>query len=152
MRKTRLIILSNAIQAHPDTVLGLVGFGIDRVVYLNGRLLKPDRSYKVNKITDEGFNWGYHGKGCEQLALAILLKVRSRAFAVKFYKDFEETFISFLPSLNFNVDINFTEWLRHLYKMEAGEKPSPIHLADLWSFHAVPNIEHIPVHFGVKAG
>lgn len=46
---------------------------VTRNIYLDGRLLTPQRSQAVWNHSPDGFNWGYGGSGPAQLALAILL-------------------------------------------------------------------------------
>ena len=46
-------------------------------------------SQKLKNHSPNGFNWGYHGSGPSQLALALLLDVVGRAKALKHYQEFK---------------------------------------------------------------
>jgi hypothetical protein len=61
----------------------------DRTVFLNGKELKPDKSWQIRNHSPDGFNWGYGGSGPAQLALAILLEYMPAEDAQKYYQDFK---------------------------------------------------------------
>ena len=51
--------------------------------------LTPDRSRALKDHSPDGFNWGYAGSGCAQLALALLLEVTNdEATALRHYHNF----------------------------------------------------------------
>lgn len=55
--------------------------------------ISPAESLKVRNHSPTGFNWGYGGSGPAQLALALLLDIRS-PFAIQLYRDFTNDFVS----------------------------------------------------------
>lgn len=62
---------------------------------LQERLILPDRSQRVVNHSPDGFEFGYHGSGPAQLALAIMLEVtndKRRAHAL--YQNFKTEFIA----------------------------------------------------------
>lgn len=56
--------------------------------------LDPSRSQRIVNHSPDGFNWGYGGSGPSQLALAILLEVTDKDFAVRNYQSFKSDFIA----------------------------------------------------------
>jgi hypothetical protein len=92
----------------------LDGFGINRAVYYNEKLLEIEPSLEVAKHSPTGFNWGYNGSGPAQLALAILLKNYSGGSPkpLSEYQNFKEKFISRLPDNNFSVEIDLAGYLK----------------------------------------
>lgn len=48
-------------------------FPSDRSIFVDGFQLYPKHSQDVYNHSPDGFNWGYHGSGCAQAALGILL-------------------------------------------------------------------------------
>jgi hypothetical protein len=64
-------------------------------VTVNGRELKLQPSLKLRNHSPTGFNWGYLGSGCAQLALGILLDFTGDAeLAQQHYMDFKREFIA----------------------------------------------------------
>lgn len=78
----------------------LQGNGETRDVYLNGEFLDPSESQKVFNHSPDGFSWGYSGSGPSQLALSILLRLTSKAIALKNYQSFKRDIIAALPCAN----------------------------------------------------
>ena len=72
-----------------------------REVWINGKLLHPERSQKIINHSPDGFSWGYFGSGCSQLALAILLEVLPEKKALEDYQVFKFRVISNLPQTDF---------------------------------------------------
>lgn len=66
----------------------------DRDVYLDDYYLSPTESQKVCNHSPDGFNWGYLGSGCAQLALAIMLKLTGKADG---YQKFKQDVIAKIP-------------------------------------------------------
>ncbi|KKN52772.1 hypothetical protein LCGC14_0608900 [marine sediment metagenome] len=66
----------------------------EREVWLDGERLDPKPSQKYHNHSPDGFNWGYLGSGCAQLALAIMLKLTGEAVG---YQMFKEKVIAGLP-------------------------------------------------------
>ncbi len=66
----------------------------EREVWLDGEWLDPKPSQKYHNHSPDGFNWGYLGSGCAQLALAIMLKLTGEAVG---YQTFKEMVIAGLP-------------------------------------------------------
>jgi len=69
-------------------------------VWLNGQKLDIKPSQAIIKHSLE-FAWGYLGSGPAQLALAILLELRGRVFAMVHYQQFKEDIIAQIPNENF---------------------------------------------------
>lgn len=65
-----------------------------RNVQIDGKRLDPAASQKLYNHSPDGFAWGYHGSGCAQLALAILLHFASEEFALKHYQKFKADVIA----------------------------------------------------------
>lgn len=87
-------------------------------VWLNHKILKVDKSYKVKNHSLKGFNWGCHEKEAAQLALAICLEIYPLQIALEVYQYFktdfllpiqEDSFILMLDLTNFN-DQYLKEW------------------------------------------
>lgn len=68
-----------------------------RTIRVGGRILYPDYSQEIFNHSPDGFSWGYHGSGCAQLSLAILLTVTDPDTAVRLHQDFKRKFIASLP-------------------------------------------------------
>lgn len=105
------------------TIKGIPG-DVNRV-WINGKELLPDKSQSVYNHSPDGFNWGYEGSGCAQLAIAILLKCLGDTKYAKditsVYQDFKREFIAKLKldeEFEINVDINkwISERLKNGYK------------------------------------
>jgi hypothetical protein len=77
------------------------------VVVGNGtryRKLTPGPSQQVANHAPYGFEWGYHGDGPSQLALAILLDVtRNASVASRHYQAFKKQFIGPAPEAGFTI-------------------------------------------------
>ena len=56
--------------------------------------ITPDKSQAIINHSPDGFNWGYSGSGPAQLALAILLQLTSKDFALFHHQDFKRDFIA----------------------------------------------------------
>lgn len=72
----------------------LEGNAQSRQVWLDGELLDPRPSQRVNNHSPDGFNWGYGGSGPAQLALAIMLKLTGKEEG---YQHFKWAVIAGLP-------------------------------------------------------
>jgi hypothetical protein len=66
----------------------------NREVFLDGKWLDPRPSQKYHNHSPDGFNWGYLGSGCSQLALAIVLKLTKKADG---YQQFKQDVIAKIP-------------------------------------------------------
>ena len=75
-----------------------------RRVWLDNEELLPDDSQKVWNHSPDGFNWGYHGSGPSQLALAVMLELVGGAEAVSCYQDFKRRVIATLPQSDFDTE------------------------------------------------
>lgn len=84
-----------------------------REVYLNGKLLLPNKSQKIRNHSPDGFNWGYGGSGPAQLALAICLETMGKDVD---YQSFKWDHIATLPQEDFEREIVFdeTKYMRKL--------------------------------------
>ena len=81
----------------------LSGDNETRDVYLDGKWLDPAPSQKYHNHSPDGFNWGYGGSGCAQLALAIMLALTGKADG---YQDFKWKTIATIP-FDKSFDIEF---------------------------------------------
>ena len=77
--------------------------------------LTPDRSQALKNHSPDGFNWGYSGSGCAQLALAVLLEVTdSEEIALRHYQDFTGEVIARVTSQETDWEMEeskIIEWL-----------------------------------------
>lgn len=90
----------------------LTGKAATREVLLNGRPLNLKESQKICNHSPDGFNWGYEGSGCAQLALAIMLCYVSAKNAMKYYQEFKRDVIAHLPmNEDFEIRLNMIDWL-----------------------------------------
>lgn len=80
----------------------LVGKASTREVWLDGHWLDPEPSQKYHNHSPDGYNWGYGGSGCAQLALAIVLELTGDAEG---YQDFKWKYIA---GLTMNQDFSIT--------------------------------------------
>lgn len=80
-----------------------------RGVYLNDKILLPDKSQKIINHSPDGFSWSYGGSGPAQLALAILLELYDTNIAKSNYQDFKWKEIANLPKTDFEkeIEINY---------------------------------------------
>lgn len=83
----------------------LKGEWATRRVWLDGKELLPTKSQQVFNHSPDGFNWGFHGSGPAQLALAVLLELMPKDDAVHLYQTFKRDFIANLPQADFEVSI-----------------------------------------------
>lgn len=82
-----------------------------RRVWINGEELLPGESQKVYNHSPDGFNWGYHGSGPAQLALAILLKYAPKHHQQ--YQAFKQDRVAMWPQgVDFETDIDLLEWAK----------------------------------------
>jgi hypothetical protein len=88
-------------------------------LFLDGRELYPERSFKIRYHSPTGFNWGYGGSGPAQTALAICLEIMpEQSMAVALYQSFKFEFVSGWKDDVFEAVIDITDFLidhRHLY-------------------------------------
>lgn len=91
----------------------ITGHADIRAIIINGKQITPERSLALVNHSPTGFNWGYHGSGPAQTALAILLEFTDQDTALKLYQDFKRDIIaSFKSDQDFrlaNRDVNY--WL-----------------------------------------
>ncbi len=90
------------------------GESITRSVFIDDRLLRPERSQKVYNHSPDGFNWGYGGSGPAQLALAILLKFTDKDTALRLHQEFKWDVIAKLPQKDFEINIDIKKLVRDL--------------------------------------
>ncbi len=95
-------------------MINLKGFIKTKEVYLNGELLSLEDSLKLFNHSPSGFNWGYHGSGCAQLALAITQKVFGDDLAREIYQNLKVDFISKLPRKDFETEIDLDSWFNKI--------------------------------------
>lgn len=74
-----------------------------RKLIVNGIELDLQDSLKIAQHSPGGFHWGYGGSGPAQSALAILLAVKGKDFAVAHYQEFKRRFIA---QLDMNQDFD----------------------------------------------
>ena len=90
--------------------INIKGITETRSVFLNGEELSPKKSLKIWNHSPDGFNWGYVGSGPAQLALAILLEIVPRQFAIENHQKFKFNVISKLPQgKDFDIIIDIPE-------------------------------------------
>ena len=72
-------------------------------VWIEGRLLSPDRSQEIRNHSPDSFSWGYGGSGPAQLALALLLELTDEDFARANYMNFKWQVIAKLRQDDFEL-------------------------------------------------
>ena len=72
--------------------------GFNQPVFLNGAELEPGPSQKIKNHSPDGFCWGYGGSGPCQLALAVLLALKGKEYALENYQKFKWDVIAKIPS------------------------------------------------------
>jgi hypothetical protein len=82
-----------------------------KTIRLDGEILSRGKSQKIWNHSPTGFNWGFQGSGCAQLALAILLEHLPEREAVWLHQNFKRDVIAALPQADFLVSINLREWI-----------------------------------------
>jgi len=83
-----------------------------KTIWLNKMELNPGNSQKIYNHCDEGFDWGHSGDGSAQLSLAILLELtQNKRISMILHHIFKNECISTLPKSDFEIKINFGEWL-----------------------------------------
>ncbi len=99
------------IQFRNDKIGKIFGARIDGrpVVFYNGSWLDPAPSLAVVNHSPDGFEWGYAGSGCSQLALAIALKWLTKAEAITVYQLFKFEVVAKLPRDTFELDLENTK-------------------------------------------
>ncbi len=90
-------------------------------VWINGKELLPDKSQSLRNHSPDGFNWGYEGSGCAQLALAILLEclgdTEYEKYITTIYQDFKREFIATLEmDKEFEINIDINKWISDTLK------------------------------------
>ena len=63
-------------------------------------VLSPKPSQQHMNHSPDGFSWGYHGSGCAQLALALLLEETTEEEALELYQRFKREVIAQWPTNN----------------------------------------------------
>lgn len=67
-------------------------------VWVQGKELSPERSFRVRRHSPDGFQWGYCGSAPAQLALALLLDALGRVrSAAHWYQTFKRQVVGCLP-------------------------------------------------------
>lgn len=79
-------------------------------VWLNDKLLSPEKSQEIYNHSPDGFNWGYGGSGPAQLALAILLELYDRDYALAHHQSFKWLYVERLHQADFETEIDMTEY------------------------------------------
>lgn len=82
-----------------------------RRVWIDGKELLPDDSLKVRNHSPDGFNWGYHGSGPAQLALAIMLVYGGGLYIESLYQEFKRVHIATLPQADFEIFVDIGKWI-----------------------------------------
>lgn len=73
--------------------------------------LKP--SLKLFNHSPDGFQWGYQGSGCAQLALAILLDLTNdKDLSVRLHQEFKRHFIATASKKLVITEPEIIEWLK----------------------------------------
>lgn len=71
--------------------------GNAKEVYINGAVISPAFSLSIRDHSPAGFDWGYHGRGAAQLALAMLLLFLEPYQAIALYQKFKCDKVAFFP-------------------------------------------------------
>lgn len=87
-------------------------------VLADGKPLSPNASLTIKLISPTGFNWGYGGSGPAQLALAILLDLAGKEFALAHYWDFKWAFVAQWGDEWSISGEKINEWLREKERRE----------------------------------
>lgn len=82
----------------------LRGHNAAKKVWLDGKLLSPQKSQKIVNHSPDGFNWGYGGSGPAQLALAVMLELTGN---YEGYQDLKWALIAKIPRGDFEIEF---EW------------------------------------------
>lgn len=84
------------------------------VVVVNDVPLDPAPSQALYNHSPDGYAWGYSGSGPAQLALALLLKLTTKQFALNHYQAFKFDVIAKLEQdANFRLPtVNVRAWAR----------------------------------------
>lgn len=77
----------------------------DQRIWLNGKEIFPNKSFKHRIHSPDGFAWGYAGSGPSQLALAICLELYDQRKALSEYMNFKFKYLTFLPQADFETEI-----------------------------------------------
>jgi hypothetical protein len=87
--------------------------GEQRLVYIDGNLLKPERSQAVWNLSP-GFDWGLRASPAAQLALAICLEVlNDDQLAEIVFNQFKVSYVAnWRFGRPFEVEINFDDFIR----------------------------------------
>lgn len=110
----------------PDT-LQLKGKHATGQVWVNEKLLSPERSLKVFNHSPTGFSWGYGGSGPAQLALAILLRYLPAKEAVSLHQAFKWKFIAALPQEDFETELDIRGWITATQRPDTSQGRDPSH-------------------------
>ena len=78
--------------------------------------LTPDASQAIRNHSPTGFEWGYHGSGAAQLALALLLdatdKYKMKKVILPLYQQFKLEFVSQFPDSGWAItDHTIRQWI-----------------------------------------
>lgn len=93
-----------------------------RQIFVDGQELTPDYSLSLRNHSPDGHSWGYHGSGCAQFALSLLLSCCSDPTALKHYQALKNELIAKLPQSDFDVEFNLAEWIFTKEQIENIEK------------------------------
>jgi len=85
---------------------------------------KLDPRQDLANHSPDGFNWGYNGSGCSQLALALLADCTGNDFiALRYYQQFKRLFVAAIGSDTWDVpDTYINNFINNLMEQEANEK------------------------------
>jgi hypothetical protein len=97
--------------------MNIRGLSVSRSVFVDGKYLNPGPSQAIRNHSPDGFNWGYSGSGPAQLALALCLygSEKYNILQIKvlpWYQTFKSEIVAGLPKGDFEITIDFMEWLR----------------------------------------
>jgi hypothetical protein len=92
--------------------LKLKGNYKNRKIWLNDEELNPGDSLKIYNHNPKGFDWGQSDDGSAQLALAVLMELtQNKRISMILHHIFKNEIISTLPRADFEIEIDFGEWL-----------------------------------------
>jgi Family of unknown function (DUF6166) len=83
-------------------------------IFIDGEELDPSFSQSIFNHSPDGFEYGYNGSGCAQLALAVLLHLTDDiAWSKENYQAFKREVIASLQGDHFCLPINLvSDWIK----------------------------------------
>lgn len=84
----------------------------NQLVTKDDDILDPRPSREIWNHSPDGFNWGYHGSGPAQLALALLYDVtKDEVVSVRLHQEFKRSFVAAWGDTWGITDAYIREWI-----------------------------------------